>query len=203
MEGSPGPELEVKPTYMSPEQERMRYAFYDLDYVRLMDEIDRAERDHALEYERSRIHQDIDWEENATLLVAMTKPEVILAVLDGTLPQRTVEGGDLHNWYTEAHEELEEFEAEDHDPIIYLNWLADEDGCGLSVSDFRTFLDRLEMAVRVQPDTMGIRDRVEDECVERTGNKYGSAASYHLPHASSLSISTSPSLRSLLDGSQC
>ena len=79
--------------------------------------------------------------------VAQPANDVIRSVLDNTLPQRALGGlqirqpSPLATWHNTP------------DPVIYLNYLADKNGQGLSCVEFEQFLEAYEMAARLEPLT--------------------------------------------------
>jgi len=142
----------AEPTFVEPEQRPVMELLYKMDYERAAHAIGEVERRKAVKYEVSLIGQDTKrWHEAGVFVLAQADRDVLQSAMDGTLPQRML--GDLRN---RAQGPRDATAWKDRpDPVIYLNFIADRDGLGLSCDDMELFLDALEIGARLKNDLDG------------------------------------------------
>ncbi|KAI5358094.1 hypothetical protein Slin14017_G114550 [Septoria linicola] len=157
---------------MEREQLSMLKCLQQNDYRGMVEVIHNAELVHAQDYHNSRITDDKEWKQVALFLLAQRSRLVLEAILDGTLPERTLNGGDLSGLIREPGDPREWQDC--YDPVVYLNWLAAEDGRGLPIADFEHFLTRFEAAAELD-------DVIDPNMRGRINYQYGKIVNYRTP----------------------
>ncbi len=133
--------IPVKPTHVEPEQKAMSAFIRNFDYPGLVSQIESAESNKAVKLNQSRLQGE--WKKDAIHLLAQLKPDILQSILDNTLPQRANRGSS-----TRIREVATNRTTTDKtlDPVIYINYLADKYGQGMTFKQFRLFLDALGCA---------------------------------------------------------
>ena len=101
--------------------------------------------------DKSRILGDEFWRKRALLMLAQLKRVVFESLLANTLPQRAL--GDLDGSLRKPST-LEAWRKM-FDPVIYLNYIADRNGLGLSCDELERFCTTLEIAAGIKEDVEG------------------------------------------------
>lgn len=109
------------------------------DGLGFLDVIGAIERIKSPTYSTSRL-VDSSWKADGSSLLAQLDKRVVVSILDGTIAQRYKT---TLMFRTLIRKSLRSPNRE-HDPIVYINCIADSDGLGLSYSDYQAYLDALE-----------------------------------------------------------
>jgi hypothetical protein len=143
----------IAPAFVEPEQLSIWNAMQQDDLCKAMYIIRDAEKK-APNPRTSRILELPETQDALALyLLAQPSRDIVEAVLDNTLPQRALrdldirQPGEMHTW------------RESYDPVIYLNYLADENGKGLTCDEYELFLESYLVAAGVKNDTTRAKRR--------------------------------------------
>lgn len=138
---------EVIPAFIHPAQQEILQKINQKDLVGTIAVIRELERKNAPNPAMSRILRGSDeCTQQMMYLLAQPSRAVMNAVLDNTLPQQVMQGRLLVRKPGERRTRTK------HEPVAYLNYLADEHGMGLTPDDFEMLLEAFAVATDVEDD---------------------------------------------------
>lgn len=136
--------------FVHPNQQSYLTFILDWDYVGLVEEIEKNDRENGPNYHSSRINSSRapGWTNKGVTILLRTDQDLLIAVTNNELPHRarTRERGQSVAVRTQGARP-----AKANDPVIYINCLADGDGNGLSRVEFERLLQFL-LGVEAHPE---------------------------------------------------
>ncbi|KAK4890163.1 hypothetical protein LTR27_011155 [Elasticomyces elasticus] len=154
---------EIVPAYVEPMRRQLHDRLEKKDFYGAVCMMGGIEKNIAKDYALSRIGAKTEsWKPHAQLLLYSADTRVLCAAIDGTLPQRALwdlrsavrkpaVGTDTKAWFGKK------------DPGVYLNFLADMFGKGLSDEEILEFAKVLAIAAGLEDDTDGKYPNLRDE----------------------------------------
>ncbi|KAI7228105.1 hypothetical protein KC330_g8066 [Hortaea werneckii] len=128
--------------FLDEEQERILNVVNTGKYGDMAEAFGAADQQYSPNYSISRINPSLEeeWEQVAQFLLLRLDRRVLKAILDNTLPRRAL--AELRN---QVRRPPSVNLADNVDPVVYLNWIADQAGGGLTIAEFEQMLDVLEV----------------------------------------------------------
>ncbi|KAF2170487.1 hypothetical protein M409DRAFT_19308 [Zasmidium cellare ATCC 36951] len=153
---------EIRPVYLTDHQRKLLKFYQSGDIVGLLKAIGKAEKRSAMSEKSSRLLNTNLWPTVATYLLMQPAQPPLESLLDMTLPQRSVKarGDQLHHTNRTPAGCLRRPGRPDQwkgkkDPVVYVQSLADRDGCGLTCDEFERFLDAMIVGAKIKEDENG------------------------------------------------
>ncbi|KAK5678637.1 hypothetical protein LTS10_009081 [Elasticomyces elasticus] len=135
--------------YVEEWQQRILTEIDRKDYLAVLERIDELEREVAPSYHLSRIGSSGAWKSHGLFLLMSADIRVLRAAIDGTLPQLAL--GDLKNAVRKPAIGVKSWQDK-LDPVIYLNFIADKWGLGLTRAEMLRFTYAYEIAAGLRDD---------------------------------------------------
>lgn len=141
-----GYHIQTQPVYVDRRQSRMLRAFrqngHAGGYAGLLTEVYGCETRHGTKPHASRLIMQKEWGRHASILLLQIDRRVLEAMLDNTLPEKYVNDPTFPTLCRRSDEATSEI-----DPGIYVNYLATSSGGGLTIDEYKEFLDAMEFAL--------------------------------------------------------
>lgn len=142
-----------------------------------MVEMHQAECAHAIRWVQSRLLGTREWGVHARALLAQLLPEVVSAILDNTLPEKWVKNENNFRSKVRATY-VPTTPGPDLDAGHYVNYLAKEDGTGLTVKEYNTFICGMDWACKTIMGVGNLARRNQDVAQKMQAFADGITAEY-------------------------
>lgn len=184
-----GPAAPARKTLNHDVQQRFLTYIDNWDYVGLVDEIERQDRAYGPEFTVSRINRALvsNWRARGIQMLLRTDREILRAAVMNELPRRALTNDPAQHISVRTAAMAR---TAGNDPVIYINWLADRQGNGLTLDEFKQLMAFLvsvleggDAAARVDSIwnnwTAGNRDGLMRGCTANERVKVTAFLHYH------------------------